>query len=813
MKIFTQFLIVLLAIPSVASAALPVFSASKPAGMQRGVDTKISFTGDRLEDFEGAIFYSPGISLKSVDKVEKGKVDATISIAPDVPLGNHFLRLRTKSGISFMRHIMVGPYPNVEEKEPNNDFETPQLVEFNQTIEGLVGSEDVDYYKVAAKKGQRISLEIEGLRLGHAAFDSFIAVFNSKRFELASSDDTILNVQDGYLSMIAPEDGDYIVQVRESSYRGSGNSFYRLHVGSFRRPDVCYPSGGKIGTTQKIKFIESDGGVIEEDVVLPSEPTNKYPLYLKENPAPSGNVLRVSPYDNAMEVEPNDTVATATNTGMSPPLAINGIIEKPGDIDFFKLKLVKGQKVDFITYAQTLGSPLDSVAVVYNAAGGGLASNDDGNVGSRKLDSKFVFTAPEDGEYPFSITDHLGRGGANFVYRIEAEASVPSVTFSSPDYSVNDSQKRQFIAVPRGNRYATLVNIIRNNASGDMTFDLPNLPPGVKVIAPVILGTQNSFPLLFEADVAAPLSGASVPITLKPNDPAQKVVGKLSQIIDIVRVGNTIYKQEKIDKLPVAVIEEVPYTLELVKPTVPIVTNGSLNLKVIAKRKEGFKAAIRVLMLWRPPGINSQGEVEIPAEQNEATFTLDSQGDVVPGTYQFTVMGEAEGGNGTIYAASPYTDITVTPAHITGTVQLTAVDQGKETDFVCTLEQKVPFEGEATAQIIGVPTGVTVGPITINKGSKDVIFKVKTDATAPVGKHATLFCQVDVPVPGGTTIHRIAGGSILRIDTPPPMAAAPVVAAAAAPVVAGAPPAVEAPKKQLTRLEQLRLDQNKAAAK
>lgn len=810
MNILTRFLLVSLAVPNVIWAALPDFTANQPRGLQRGVDTNVVFTGNRLEDFEGIIFYSPGISLKSVDKVEKNKVATTLSIAPEVPLGNHFLRLRTKSGVSFMRQIMVGPYPGLEEKEPNNDFETPQMVGFNQTVEGLVASEDVDYYKITAKKGQRISLEIEGMRLAYIAFDPFIAILNTKRFELISSDDTVLNRQDGYLSMVAPEDGDYIIQVRESSYRGSGNSYYRLHIGSFRRPDVCYPAGGKIGSTQKIKFIEKNGDVIEEDVVLPNEQTNKYPLYLKENPAPSGNIVRVSPYDNAMEVEPNNDFAHATNSGAAAPIAMNGIIEKPGDVDFFKFKLSKGQKVDFFTYAQTLGSPLDSVMVIYNAKGANVGNNDDGNTGRRRLDSKFTYTATEDGEYAVSVTDHLSRGGPNFVYRIEAEASVPDVAFSSPNYGVNDSHKRQFIAVPRGNRYATLVNVIRNNASGDMTFELPNLPAGVKLLTPMMPGNQSSFPLLFEADANAPLSGAAVPIILKPKDASQKVEGKLEQVFDMVRNGNTIYYTETLDKLPIAAIEEVPYTLELVKPTVPIVANGMLDLKVIAKRKEGFKAPIRVLMIWRPPGINSQGEVEIPAEKNEATFTLDSNAGVTPGTYQFTVLGEADGGNGTNYAASPFTDITVAPPYLTGSIQLTAVEQGKETDFVCKLEQTLPFEGEAVAQILGVPNGVTVGQMKINKNSKEVVFKIKTDASAPVGKHTTLFCQVEVPVPGGTTIHRIAGGAALRIDAPSKV---PTPAPAATPQLAANKPAPDAPKKQLTRLEQLREEQNRAAAK
>ncbi|HSJ04123.1 MAG: peptidase, partial [Verrucomicrobium sp.] len=642
-------------------------------------------------------------------------------------------------------------------------------------------------------------------RLGYITFDPFIALLNSERFELGVSDDTVLHRQDGHLSLVAPEDGNYTIQVRESSYRGNSESRYRLHVGSFRRPEVCYPSGGKAGSTQKVKFIEANGDVTEEDVTLPADASDKYMVYLKDDPAPSGNIMRVSPFDNYLEVEPNDKEANRTE--LAAPCALNGIIEKPGDEDRFWVKLQKGMKVDFFAYAQSLGSPLDPVLVVTNEKGGQVGAADDGGAG-RRLDCKLALTAPADGNYCVIIKDHLQRGGASFVYRIEAVASVPQVTFASPNFAVNDSHKRQFIAVPKGNRYATMVNVTRNNASGDMTFEMPNLPAGVKLLTTTMPGNQTSIPLLFEATADAPLAGAAVPIHLKPNDPAQKVEGRLAQEFDMVRSGNTIYYTEQVKQLPVAVVEEVPYTLELVKPATPLVPNGVLPLKVIAKRKEGFKAPIRVLMLWKPAGINSQGEIDIPEGQNEAEFMLDSTGAVSPGTYSLTVLGESEGGNGTMYAASPYCEVTVVPAYMSGTMQLTAVEQGKESEFVCKLEVTQPFEGEATAKIYGIPESIEVAVVKFNKDAKEAVFKIKTTDKSPVGKHANLFCQVDVPVPGGVAVHRIAGGTTLRLDAPRKAPAAPP---AAAPVVAANKPAApaaptDAPKKQLTRLEQLRLE-------
>ena len=117
----------------------------------------------------------------------------------------------------------------------------------NVCVAGTLQNEDADYYRIHAKKGERLSVEVEGIRLGQAYFDPFVSVLDKNRFELASVDDTALAKQDPFVSVVIPEDGDYTILVREASYRGADNCHYRLHVGNFPRPSVAYPAGGKRG--------------------------------------------------------------------------------------------------------------------------------------------------------------------------------------------------------------------------------------------------------------------------------------------------------------------------------------------------------------------------------------------------------------------------------------------------------------------------------------------------------------------------------------------------------------------------------------
>ena len=219
----------------------------------------MTFPGSRLADAKQLLFYSPGFEVKELKATADNSVTAKIAIAADCRPGIHAVRMATASGISNLRTFTVGPLPEFKEVEPNNLFAQPQPVQMNVTISGTCANEDLDNYVVELKKGQRLNCECEGLRLGNVMFDPYVAILNEARFELARSDDSALLFQDSICSIVAPEDGKYIIQVRESSFAGGGAA-YRLHVGSFPRPTAVYPAGGKPGEVLQARWIGDAGG-------------------------------------------------------------------------------------------------------------------------------------------------------------------------------------------------------------------------------------------------------------------------------------------------------------------------------------------------------------------------------------------------------------------------------------------------------------------------------------------------------------------------------------------------------------------------
>ena len=225
----------------------------------------------------------------------------------------------------------------------------------------------------------------------------------------------------------------------------------------------------------------------------------------------------MSPFPNVLEAEPNDTPEAASATAAALPVAFNGIIAKPGDVDCFRFKAKKGESFKFHAMAQALGSPLDPVIWVKPVGA------KTGTAGQRAADSRpnqlglapagglnrethdpvLEFTAPADGEYVLGVEDERGEGGADYVYRVEVRPETNAVhTYIAPEPENQFApQLRQAIAIPAGNRTTVQVGVFATNRpfSGELELVGVNLPKGVTLHAPKITPGMTRVPVVFEA--------------------------------------------------------------------------------------------------------------------------------------------------------------------------------------------------------------------------------------------------------------------------------------------------------------------------
>jgi hypothetical protein len=796
-------------------AANPVLSSTLPRGGQRGAEVKVEISGDRLDDAQEVVFHYPGITAKDLKVIDPKKVEVTFVIAPDARLGEHHIRLRCASGLTYARNFWVSQFPNVAEVEPNDDFAAPQEVALNVTVEGEAKPEETDFYKVVAKKGQRLTVEVEGLRInsrGQAmAIDPAVAIYDKNRFELAVSDDSSLLRQDPVASIIVPEDGEYIIEVRDAAFQGNGR--YRAHIGTFPRPMAIFPAGGKAGSEVEFTLLGDQKGEFKQKAALPAEVTDRHEVFGAQEGLlpPSGNKVRVVSYDNVLEVEPNNTLETATPGG-SLPLAFNGVLKEAGDVDHFKFSAKKGERFRLRALANKIGSPVDTVLYVYDSTGRALGNNDDADGSS---DSRFDFTVPADGEYVVKVRDMLDRGGSDFAYRIETEPFVPEILVTMPDMIRNDTQYLKQFNIPQGGYYAMSVNVSRQNFAGDLAFEMPKLPAGVELVqGGPIPKNLSTFPVLLKAAPTAPIAGGVFPLNVKNIDPAgPAVTGSFQQQLDFVRgePNGTLYYSANYTGLPVAVTPAAPFSVTIDAPKVPIVRDGTMKLKVRAQRQAGFEKKITVRLLWSPPGLSNPATMTFNEKDTELEYELNANANAELGKWKLTMMAESDTDKGKVITATPFTEISVEEPFVTMKMAMGNVSQGQKGELVATLDQLRPFEGQADVQIFGLPAKSESQVMKVTKDLAELHFPITAAEDTPVGQHKNLFCTLVIMQNGEPITHRVGMGGILRVDPKPKAPATPAPAPAVDPkkaaVASTAPPA-----KPLSRLEQLRLDAQKQAA-
>src|SRR5690606_37336576 len=111
---------------------------------------------------------------------------------------------------------------------------------------------------------------------------------------------------------------------------------------------------------------------------------------------------------------------------------------------------------------------------------------------------------------------------------------------------------------------------------------------------------------------------------------------------------------------------------DIVQPKAPLVRDGSMQLKVVATRNEGFKAPIAIRMLYNPPGIGSSGSIKIEEGQTEAEIPLTANGGAQLGVWKIAVLGTADVGNGSMEVSTQLADLTVADSFFNLAIQKSA---------------------------------------------------------------------------------------------------------------------------------------------
>jgi hypothetical protein len=455
-------------------------------------------------------------------------VTVRVTLAPNAEPGERELRLATPTGLSNPLRFCVGKLVEYNKRDPklgadpapqrplrfNNEPKAVEPTEMNITLPAIVNGQTlpggVDRYHFQARKGIGLVVVVAARELipylADAVpgwFQAAVTLYDAKGHELEHADHYEFH-PDPVLHYEIPKDGEYVVQIRDSIYRGREDFVYRITLGELPYVTSIFPLGGPAGaqTTAELK----GWNLPVTSLALTNTEPGIHPLSVSKedrlsNPVP----FAVDTLPECLEQEPNNSIAAAQ--AVTLPIIVNGRIDKPGDWDVFRFDGRAGDTVVAEVNARRLDSPLDSVLKLTDASGKQLAFNDDhedkgAGLDTHYADSYLSATLPADGAFYVHIGDAQRQGGPEYGYRLRISPPRPDFELRVVPSSVS---VRGGASVP-----LTVYALRRDGFTNEITLALQDAPEGFKLNGAKVPANQDQVRLT----LLAPAAPTEKPISL-----------------------------------------------------------------------------------------------------------------------------------------------------------------------------------------------------------------------------------------------------------------------------------------------------------
>ena len=438
-------------------------------------------------------------------------VTVRITVAADAAPGERELRLSTSSGLTNPLVFRIDRLPEISKAPAKVVPQTtnkgsakkdqiaktfvppePMKITLPATVNGQVGPGGVDRYRFHAAKGQHIvaAAHVRDLipYISDAVpgwFQATLAIYDVSGSELNYADHYGFH-QDPVLHYQVPADGDYVLAIHDSIYRGREDFVYRIQVGELPYITSMFPLGGKTGarTTVELKGWNLPVAKVVEEK---RKATGVYPVSLgKGQWASNLKPFAVNTLPEVTEKEPNNQASNAQRVKL--PIIVNGRIDKPGDWDVFRFEGRAGEEVVAEVMARRLDSQLDSVLKLTDASGKQLAMNDDyddkaAGLITHQADSRIQLKLPANGTYFLYLGDTQGQGGPEFGYRLRVNNPQQDYDLRVVPASIS---ARSGATIP-----ITVYALRRDGFAGDIAVKLKNAPPGFLLSGGVVPASQD----------------------------------------------------------------------------------------------------------------------------------------------------------------------------------------------------------------------------------------------------------------------------------------------------------------------------------
>jgi hypothetical protein len=602
--------------PVQPSPQAPTLNMPAPLGAKRGTALDLILTGSNLAEPTGLWTSFPArvtIPAQNNGK-DNGKLKVHLEVPHDAPLGFQHLRLSTTRGMSNFRLFCIDDLPQILENESNHSRSSAQLVTFPAVIVGRADTELSDFFRIQVHGGQRVSFEVLGRRLG-SPLDPQITLYSAatgRELPGGHNNDAPGLQTDCRLTCTFSESGEYLVEVRDTMWRGGNDFWYRLRIGDFPCATTPMPLVVRRGSQRLVSFAGPylpTGPQLE--VAAPDDPSTQA---ISLAPRRSDGLygwpvsLALSDEEEVLEQEPNNDPAHAQR--LPVPGGVSGSFQTAGDIDCFVFAGKKGQRYRIDAQTHELHSPTEVYMVLKDAKGNQLAASDPMAPAAR-----ITFTAPADGDYTLQLEDLLYASGPEETYHIRIQPYRPGF-----DLSVGIDR----FAIPPGSFLPIQVVALRHNYDGPIEVSVvghPDLAGQTTIPAGQGIGT-----LYLGARPELPPGPYTVRLLASATIGGQVVVqpANLQPIVSRELAGLAFPPRNLLQEVAIAVLEKPPFTVAASGDRVEGKRGTPLPIILHADRVSGFQDEITLTPEGLPSNVSvvtknfGKGQNDIPLQLNPA---------------------------------------------------------------------------------------------------------------------------------------------------------------------------------------------------
>ena len=140
--------------------------------------------------------------------------------------------------------------------------------------------------------------------------------------------------------------------------------------------------------------------------------------------------------------------------------------------------------------------------------------------------------------------------------------------------------------------------------------------------------------------------------------------------------------------------------------------------------------------------------------------------------HKFAFLGTATVDGATAYVSTQLSPLEIKDYFMVGKITAATTTQGYPTELKVDLTTRTEFPGEATVELVGLPTGTTSTKLQVTKDTESITFPISVEPNARVGLHRTVYCKLSIDHSGHQVTQILGGRGTLRVNAPP---AAPVI--------------------------------------